>query len=166
MSEMIPFLNERAGAWAAAMIRASWQGGLVLALVWMFCRALPKLPAAWRCWLWRLAYLKIVLILAGVRPINLPWLPPEARPDLRSAAILAEPPHAAIPHDPSTPPPIPDRPRTIPLKPASWLLLFWLAGLTFGGFRLLRQWSATASLRRQCRPCLDSDLHETCRSLS
>ena len=166
MSELIPFLNQVADAWAAALVRASWQAGLVLALVWMFCRALPKLPARWQCWLWRLAYLKIALALAGVHPIALPWLPPPGPPGPQSMAVAVEQSDAAIPPLLFTPLHVPARPATIPLKPASWFLLLWLAGGTLSGFRLLRQWNATASLRRQGRPCLDPDLQETCRRLS
>ena len=48
--------------------RSGWQGALFIAAIWIFCRLAPALPATYRCWLWRLACLKMVLGLAAI-----PW---------------------------------------------------------------------------------------------
>ncbi len=61
--------------WAESVVRASWQGGVVIALVWGLSRLLPRLTPSVRCWLWRLAYLKLLLSLIGLAPISLPLLP-------------------------------------------------------------------------------------------
>ena len=63
-------------AWADAMWRASWQGGIALAVAWALTRALPKLPAAAKCWVWRVAYLKLIVCLAWAAPVELPVLRP------------------------------------------------------------------------------------------
>ena len=61
--------------WGQRIWTASWQGGLLLALAWIICRAWKPLPAAHRCWIWRIAYLKFfaVMLLGGV--LQLPILP-------------------------------------------------------------------------------------------
>ncbi|MCW3053634.1 MAG: hypothetical protein JWN14_2804, partial [Chthonomonadales bacterium] len=56
-------LNTFAASWLETLIRACWQGGLALGLVWAVCRLVPRIPAAGRCWLWRLAYLKLLVAL-------------------------------------------------------------------------------------------------------
>ena len=69
-------LNTIAARWLETLIRACWQGGLALALVWAVCRLLPRLSAAGRCWLWRLAYLKLLCALFWLPTLDLPLLPP------------------------------------------------------------------------------------------
>jgi beta-lactamase regulating signal transducer with metallopeptidase domain len=62
----------------AALWRASWQGALVIAAIWCLCRSLEKrLPADFRCWLWRLGHIKLLLSLAVVSTVTvvLPTLP-------------------------------------------------------------------------------------------
>ncbi|HVJ38758.1 MAG TPA: M56 family metallopeptidase, partial [Stenotrophomonas sp.] len=44
-------------------------------LVWVLCRALPRLGAAARCWLWWLVALQLVLGLCWPSPLRLPLLP-------------------------------------------------------------------------------------------
>ena len=58
-------------AWADTMWRASWQGGIALAVAWALTRALPKLPAAAKCWVWRVAYLKLLVCLAWAAPVEI-----------------------------------------------------------------------------------------------
>ncbi|MBC8102414.1 MAG: hypothetical protein H7Z41_07480, partial [Cytophagales bacterium] len=80
----------------AALWRASWQGGLAVAVLWCFCRALEKrrwFSADLRCWLWRAAYLKLLISLAVSGSIVLPILP---------AAKMPEPPSVVSPSPPAT----------------------------------------------------------------
>jgi len=70
-----PFVVELAERWLAAAGRASWQGGIALGLVWVACRLFPRLPARWRCWLWRLALLKLLLSAALPGTLDVPILP-------------------------------------------------------------------------------------------
>jgi beta-lactamase regulating signal transducer with metallopeptidase domain len=62
-------------AWTAALCRASVEGAIAIALVWLVCRAIPRLSPNVRCWLWRLALLKMVLALIPLGSIDLPILP-------------------------------------------------------------------------------------------
>jgi len=77
--------------WSKALWRVSWQGGLALMVVWMLCRFWPGLPARVQCWLWRLAYLKLMLAFFWANPVLLPVLSPDHEskpaPPIRSAAI-------------------------------------------------------------------------------
>src|SRR4029079_19101173 len=80
--------------------RASLQGALVIAAVWIVCRLFPRLPAALRCGLWWLACAELVFRLA--------WGPAGAEP-VRLAVLPATLP-AAEPAQPSPPwPPSPTR---------------------------------------------------------
>ena len=59
------------------MARACWQGGLAILVAWALTRAFPRLSTTLRCWLWRLAYLKLLLALVS-----------GPRGDLRTRALL------------------------------------------------------------------------------
>jgi beta-lactamase regulating signal transducer with metallopeptidase domain len=61
--------------WAAAMLRASWQGAIAIGLVWLVCKGIPRLPPSVRCWLWRLAMLKMLLAALPWGAVDLPVLP-------------------------------------------------------------------------------------------
>src|SRR5207249_1041428 len=45
-------------------------------LVWLLDRLLPRLSPDTRCWLWRLACLKLLLVLAWFAPAQSPWALP------------------------------------------------------------------------------------------
>src|SRR5215218_5522485 len=75
MSDWGHWANEAAGVWAAGVVRASWQGGIALAAVWAGGRLLPGVPAAAKCWAWRVAYLKLLVALVWATPLDLPVLP-------------------------------------------------------------------------------------------
>lgn len=63
------------------LLIGSLQGALVIALVWLICRLVPRIPAAAQAALWWLAALKLVLMVTPV-----PALPVV----LLSAAVSAE----------------------------------------------------------------------------
>jgi len=75
MNALFLNLNPFAASWLAALWRACWQGGLALLLVWAVCRAFHRLPARAKSWLWRLAYLKLLVAFLWTAPIALPLLP-------------------------------------------------------------------------------------------
>jgi beta-lactamase regulating signal transducer with metallopeptidase domain len=61
--------------WIVAMGRASLEGAVAIGLAWLVCRIFPRLPAGVRCWLWRLALLKMVLAVVPLGSIDLPFWP-------------------------------------------------------------------------------------------
>lgn len=156
-----------AGAWIAALWRASWQGGLFILAVWLLCRWAPRLPAAARCWLWWLAGAKLLVGLAWLEPLPLPLLPaaPAAGPAPVSAAGAFRvafpgqrppPPPGAFTLTPFPFPPAPHpRPAPPALPTAPLLLLAWLVGLGFRLRRSLCELAAARRLRAGARPVLD-----------
>ena len=62
-------------AWTAAFWRASWQGAIAIGLAWSACRYIPRLSPNVRCWLWRLALLKMLLAIVPWHTLDLPLLP-------------------------------------------------------------------------------------------
>jgi beta-lactamase regulating signal transducer with metallopeptidase domain len=52
-----------ASVWADALLRASVQGGLTIAVLWIVLRLLPRIPAAVQVWVWRIALLKMFVAL-------------------------------------------------------------------------------------------------------
>src|SRR5579884_4026259 len=95
MTLSLEMTNGIPGAWASAILRASWQGGAALLTVWLLCRAWAGMPPRARCWLWRLAYLKLLLALVSIAPIRLAVLRPlrsvqrvsAQRPDANEAQV-------------------------------------------------------------------------------
>jgi hypothetical protein len=75
MNALFDTLDWISAGWAAGMLRASGQGALALMLAWG-CRALPGIPPRAQCWIWRLAYVKLLIALVWGTPIELPLLPP------------------------------------------------------------------------------------------
>jgi bla regulator protein BlaR1 len=69
-----------------ALARASWQGALFIAAVWVLCRLARRLPAALRCALWWTASVKLLVGLAWAAPLGLPLLPAAARTARPAAA--------------------------------------------------------------------------------
>ena len=84
----VDILNGCADGWIASLWRACWQGGAAFALVWAVTLLLPRIPARIRCWLWTLAYLKLLTAFLWATPIDLPLLP--ASPAAPAAARLPQ----------------------------------------------------------------------------
>jgi len=172
--------------WAAALWRACWQGGLALLLVWIVCRAWPAVPPQLRVWLWRLAYLKLLLAWLWTGAITLNVLPSLPRLPLHAvqppAPAVADQPAPAVSPTIST-----EKPATISstepaptiatsqpaassasIQPTArrwqWsnLLLFlgvlWLLGVVWGIIRLLLSMRLVHRLRHEGHPVSDETL--------
>ena len=61
--------------WCDALWCATWQGAIVLAVVWAIVRWCTFLSPRVMCWMWRLACLKLLVALAWGAPVNIPLLP-------------------------------------------------------------------------------------------
>jgi beta-lactamase regulating signal transducer with metallopeptidase domain len=83
----VSVLNAVAAAAVGNLWRASWQGGAVIALVWVLCRMGSHWSPRVRCWLWRVAYLKLLTTLVWTAPVELPVLPAEAVPRTGTRAV-------------------------------------------------------------------------------
>ncbi len=168
MNAWLVTLNHWAGAWETAVVRASWQGGLALALAWAAGRWIPGLPARARCWLFRLAYAKLLFALVWVTPIELRWLP-------SSVANVSRPSVATIPAAPLTmehtePDPanaLAETPRIhpAPLSLGAWLLLAWTVGAGAGLYGLVRVGGQARRLRADARPVTDEPALDACAAM-
>ncbi|MCC2669578.1 MAG: antirepressor regulating drug resistance protein, partial [Armatimonadetes bacterium] len=151
------------------------QGALALGLAWAVCRLAPRLPGSVRCWVWRLAYAKLLLALFWGAPVELRVLPPRpSEPPVLSIGgsvtapglerthrrvVALERPVVASP----APPVAPQRQPASWPQPAAWLLLAWLAGAGWYLLRVGLQGRRTAALRRRCETLRDADaarIHE------
>jgi len=186
MNTWILNFNPFAASWLAAIWRACWQGGLALLLVWAVCRAFHHLPARAKSWLWRLAYLKLLVAFLCAAPIALPLLPartPRPTPDAQrpvSSAPFEIPSPAVSPADSAAlaPPISSTSTRALPsqlhaappdhIRPnaASWLLLIWSLGVGWIGIRTWRDLRRARLLLRGCAPVSNPPLLECTAELA
>ncbi len=146
MNELVSAVNGISAGWGAAIWRAGWQGTIALALAWGACRAWRGMPPHIRVWLWRLAYLKLVLgLLIWTRPVHLPVLPPSHA----VVSVAAEPPSAELAADllgGGTPAITLDAPGPVRPRPVVWLFALWLFGLSWHGTAVIRSWRKARNL--------------------
>ena len=154
----ISAFNELSANWAALLWKASWQGAAALLLILIVSRVVRQIPAQVQCWLWRLAFLKLLIAGIAIAPMELRWLPPletasiEVPPIVVASAIplalhfLTEEgsPRLAVA---TALPTVPDgggAPPTAPiarLSGTSWLLIGWFIGVAACCVNLVWQWS-------------------------
>ncbi|MCS7186198.1 MAG: hypothetical protein RMK89_04500, partial [Armatimonadota bacterium] len=61
MNDWINALNAFSESWLNAVWRACWQGAVALIAVWVTVKIFPQLSPSISCWLWRLAFLKLLV---------------------------------------------------------------------------------------------------------
>ena len=61
------------------LVRASFEGAILVAMIWTLCRFLPRLSPATRTVLWWCAAAKFVLALVWTSPVLVPILPADVR---------------------------------------------------------------------------------------
>ena len=156
--------------WTDALWRASWQGGLALLLVLVVTRCWHGMPPLLRVWLWRLAYLKLLVTFLWSGAITVPVTVhlPDNLPTIASyvnqtapkslPAITATPAHALAVTNVAMPPTAIKSAPITGFQP-DWrviLGLLWLCGLAWGGGSLALAWRQTARLHRSCLPLTDA----------
>jgi beta-lactamase regulating signal transducer with metallopeptidase domain len=156
--DWIAVLDRWSQLWAASALRACWQGSAALVLAWGAARALPRLSASARAWLWRLALLKLLVAFFWATPLDLPLLPPASPPAAQSAR-LAPASSAPAPAAQSSP-----GSHRAPCT-TGFLFLLWLAGAAACGTGIAREWRAAARLRQAAAPLEDGWLAQRCRDL-
>ncbi len=166
MKTALMVVNEFAAGWLNALVSACWQGGLAMALVWVVCRGWPQISPRSKCWLWRLAYLKLAAAFLWPVPINLPLLPAPILPSARQR--FSESPTARLvplaePASPALASPVINRQMApVQLSFAGWLLLGWSIGVGAGLVRILGDWRKALRLRRSGRVADDELLTQCC----
>lgn len=171
---VIESLNGWSESWLQALARGSLQGGIALAAVAIVCRLLPRIPAAWQCWLWRLAYLKFLLAVFLPGRIDLAILPARpailpAPPAFVPARVVEEAPREVLtallshPVEAPTAPPRSTLPR-LTFPTAAFLL--WMAGTAVAIVQLLKKARAASSLRRESSELQNDWLQRRCAILA
>ncbi|MEO6194002.1 MAG: M56 family metallopeptidase [Thermoanaerobaculia bacterium] len=154
---------EGIGTLVGTLTRASIEGGLFIAGIWIVCRLLPRLPASLRCGLWWAACLKLLLGLVALPAVRLPLLPAamSAAPvaDARPLSIRTGDgaPSRTLTPDPS---PVPSRPpspgegkKTLFREAsAAALVALWIAGLLILCRKAFRQLRYTRWIVRSAEP--------------
>ncbi|MFY9824195.1 MAG: M56 family metallopeptidase, partial [Thermoanaerobaculia bacterium] len=143
-----------------SLIRTSLEGAVLIGLVWLVCRLVPRLPASVRCGLWWLACLKLLVGLVWIAPVRVPLLPApalaaSAPAPLQGGSSL----HPAVQTRPyprtgstreaelGTP-----EPRGLAERGAPWILGLWLAGLAVISGKAWRQLRHTRWVIRRSEP--------------
>lgn len=160
-----------------ALWRASWQGGLALLVVWGLCRLWRGMPSMVQVWLWRMAFVKLVLALCW--PVSIPVLVSrqvvEAVPVVQRVIPAAPHPKAItastpLPQDAATSStlptgdtlPIPNKAVASPAMaapsaavPLDWravVLAIWLFGMVWNICAFMMIWRKTQQLFQRCEP--------------
>lgn len=163
------------------LLRLAWtsvQASLLIGVLWLLGRALPRLPSATRCLLWWLLGAQLLVGLLWQAPVRLPWLPASvATANAPGAALHAAPAITSATHT-SIAGTISTKPLAAPaagdaaapgVEPVGmpWrqaLAALWLAGLLAQVLVLARQWRCTRRIRRLSAPLRDVRLHALCAS--
>lgn len=143
-------------------LTASLQGAIAFVLVWAVCKAMPRLPAVWRAWMWRLVLLKFALTLFGGLPFILPAAPPTpvvVSPSVPEPAVIPESSFDPVIPEVSEGPVVIAEPIA-EAKPYPILLLLWATGLVGMTVRIGFGFSRARRLAAQAIPNDDSDLRE------
>jgi beta-lactamase regulating signal transducer with metallopeptidase domain len=147
------------------LARASLEGAVLAAGVWLVCRAVPRMPAGVRALLWWCVAAKFVVALVWLTPIGVPVLPRAAADAPGAAASVA----AAVPAAPgaeSRPVPPPDPGSGAPAIPWTAILVgVWALGLGVSLLRTLHDWRRTRAVVARSLPAGDG-LNATVRELS
>lgn len=156
------WMNDAAFIISDRLWQATWQGALLISLLLLAERAVPKLPAWLRAWLWRGIYLKLLLVLFIPASVELPILPADEPvvASTRSVTTIETIPiaadavdHAAAPQEPAF-----DFASLIPLGLAL-VGLAWLVGAGAFSWTLAQHQARALDLRRRSRPLLGHSIH-------
>ncbi len=129
----------------ARLTFATAQGSLFLCAIWALCLVFRRLPAMWKCWLWRAGSAKFLLALAVV--VSLPVATSIAKPAPNTANRIThivldtvtrvDAPTTATPPVKSSPRRALQEPRPSTTGVVMWL---WLAGVVIVLARDLEGW--------------------------
>jgi beta-lactamase regulating signal transducer with metallopeptidase domain len=129
--------------------RASLQGALVIAAVWVAGKLFPRLPASLRCGLWWLACAKLVIALVWTAPVRLALLPASAPAAVAGAPRVLDP--GASPGSSSTAArETGGSPRARPWESAA--LAIWVSGVLFLLGRTVQELRQAQGMVRRARP--------------
>jgi bla regulator protein BlaR1 len=146
------------------LARASLEGAVLAAGVWLACRALPRTSPGVRALLWWCVAAKFIVSLVWLTPIRVPVLPRAAA----DATVVAPAPPLASPEAAAA-----NLPATLPAPTSGapeipWTALVvgvWALGLGISLLRTLRDWHRTRAVVARSLPAGEG-LHATVHELS
>ena len=170
MSDVFFHAERWAELWAGHLWRATWQGAIVLAVVWCIARACPFLSPRVVCWMWRLACIKLLVALVWAVPVNVPLLPAKARA-MAQAQIAAVDGSGQSGAGVFGRPRLPDDAAATPLTSRKSIgsvglvviSAAWLAGVMCVVTIAVRQWIAARRLVLLSVPVRERSLRSLCR---
>jgi len=157
-----------AQAWMTAIERACWQGGAALLVAWIICRCWRSMPGRAQCWVWRLAYAKLLLALVWSAPLNLHLLPAIQQQPVATKQVTAAVPQTVSFANPDV---RPSAPSVIPPAGHSidWptvLLATWASGVAIALAVNIGRMVSTIRMRRKCVPIDDPDILGICEKVA
>ena len=162
MSNLL-FADTWAEPWIDALWTASWQGAIVLATAWGIARWCTFLSPRIICWVWRLACIKLLVILFWTQPVTLPLLPGNEFVVAVSQTTLPQ----ATGARPTATQSVPERTDPTPIQgrlaASELLVLLWLTGIAFCVVATVRQWREVRRLCRATVPIQSAALERLCR---
>jgi beta-lactamase regulating signal transducer with metallopeptidase domain/biotin carboxyl carrier protein len=172
MNLLLMHLDSAATIWWAAIVRSFLQGSIALIIAGVLC--LLPFRASIKSWIWRLAYLKVLLVFFVSASIALPLLPSRKieRPMAAPAAASFAGPIAISRQLPASVPVIASKavskpmPARLYFKPEGVLFLFWMAGTLVMLMRLLLGLHSVKKLRRGSSIVAEQGLQERLISLA
>ncbi len=175
MDLTITTINELSSRCVPLLWRASWQGGVALILILVLCQAVRKIPARVQCWLWRLAFLKLLIVGLWIVPLEIRCLPPVEPVKVSGESELSAPEASFyVPAEATSlaSPQVQTEPRaeTRSLSVLSWLLVAWSLGAMISLAKLLKDWVGVRRVRSILAKVTDervlSRVIENCRQFS
>ena len=172
MHDWLAFVDSWAEAWGTNLWRASWQGAIALGMAWIVARTCTFLSPRVVCWVWRVAYVKVLLALVWVQPLSLAVLPPlPAANVVAPAEFVARTAMGGSPVEPA-----PSREISQAIASEAWsdavsfasvLMLawgvgvFWRIAITALQWKVLRRWRrSSAPSSNECLAKLFRDERE------
>jgi len=162
MSDLL-FVDAWAEPWIDALWTASWQGALVLASAWAIARWCAFLSPRIVCWLWRLACIKLLVVLFWTQPVTVPLLPANELTVAVSPTTVQRATVSRQTELQTAPEGTDPRPLRRRLASSELLVLLWLTGIAFCIIATGRQWRAVRRLCRATAPVRSATLEQLCR---
>ncbi len=165
MSDFLMRLDQWSGFWSESLWRASLQGGIAIAAAWAIVHGCRFLSARVRCWIWRLACLKLLVAFVWNQPLALAVLPVRAAAQPANVAVVPTSPQPRVASQVGSyeltnvaNPPIVREAEAggTEISLTTVLFLLWGSGVAYGMFRTAKRWHAIVRLRSRTEPVLSA----------
>ncbi len=143
------------------LIRASWYAFFVFPVAWLLCHMLRQVPRKIHCWIWRVAYFKIIVGAIWIAPVMLPILPvgnTNISPVIENAQIA----DGDLENTAATQTVLPSSTDSIGSQ-FKWTYLLvgvWSIGFLFFLTRTFREWMHSTKIRQQGTICESGPVFE------